>query len=248
MFEEMFFRADEPYGQEKILLTTSNHRVFAPGFCHSPPYRISWETIQEFIARGKQRIVSQMAVCKRNSLLAEQYESMEGQSPIDLFFAGFVESVVPQISPDYSPDNGVDADMFIIADDWDKPEVRIEMLPRAVKGRMVIAFGSRPIIRVPYKIPVGITIKDDLAVYLTSEHIGKKDDELRKAIEPFVHSGGLWKITNQNSLELFLARVCFSALECDESQSSRPMIMGGFSQDRRTGENEEALLWFTSSR
>ncbi len=155
MFENVFYPLESEPGRAKADAIGPKHRVFSPIFPHSPPTRVSWECIQEEISKGKAETVQAMAECKKNTHLAQMYDSLETISPTEVFFTGFAEGVLVDVFSDYHPENGLDADIFLIADDWENPRIRLEVFPRYRLGEMVTAYGSHLTFDIPYLVAVG---------------------------------------------------------------------------------------------
>ena len=83
------------------------------------------------IAEHKDAIVQQMRLCANGAELAEEYAQItDARWGVDIFFNDTANLVLPRVFPEYRPEFGVDADIFLLIDDEYNPVYHIEIFPR----------------------------------------------------------------------------------------------------------------------
>ncbi len=246
MFQHLFFIEASPQGWKKKAMLCQ-HRIICLDQPSNPPYRLTRETIQRLIAEHKESTIRQMRLCAHGAELAEEYAKMtEGRWGVDILFNDIATLSIPQVFPDYQPEFGLDADIFLLIDDEDRPVYHIEIFPREKVGEAVTAYGSKLQFVVPFKTSRDKEIFDDLGGIIFAG-VGAEGESFEEATERWVKlEAGLWKIIETEAVMMFVHCACFSYIEhtCPEPKE---MVGAGFSRSLDDRRNKQAVLRRTMS-
>jgi hypothetical protein len=245
-FNKLFFSMESDAGKKKQQMLNTK-RVISPSVDDLASFRVTWEYIQHHITHGKKRIIEMMERAKQNSHLAFIYAGVSSRSPVDVFFEGLDRIILPTSIPEYVPGNGIDIDSFLIINDEKNLRYRTEFFPRRKKGYISTEYGSHLCFEAPLLVGSNqCEPKDIIVTFACGEYLNSSCSREQIA-DIWQKHVGRWLLTEPRSIYLFLNNMAFSHIEF-ASPTNQPMVFGGATVLRNTGDEEEALLTFGNSK
>jgi hypothetical protein len=212
MAHNLFYTADSIEGQKKASFL-KNKKVFALGYPHELPYRISWEELERISQLGE----NAMTTAAINSPdVCEEFEEYNRRGcPLQIFLRIFLPEQLKQYALDYDPSSGYDLDIWFDVTNWQDPQVIIEVFPRDGDS-MVTDFGSKIMFQVDFAPLPGMDLETQFSTYLRDDCLSgttEKREARQRQLEVFASNGGVLPVTTEKLHMMFLSCMTYSVLK-----------------------------------
>ena len=244
--EALFQPENSEHGRKKRAWLDSNKVLCLHNESAIPPWRLTWEQIQEHISTHNAYVAKEMRKAKCGAELGDAYERMDITSPEALFVEGALK-MCAVLCPRFNPEHGCDLDLFINVLHVDRPEmsrVHLEIFPRIALGEPSTAFVSLASVDVPLYLNPDEErepYRSPTTTFILSDALGEGEDIYAVGARWDRHSGP-WYMRSKHIVDLFINRALVSLIEFGR-EDDRCVINPGVSRSFN-GTVEKAEILF----